>query len=79
MLVTGLTVVMVLGMIALVALLWIRLSQPVLPDLPNNITLPQGAAVAAVTFARDVIVVVTETGEVLLYDRSGALRERVQP
>ena len=34
---------------------------------------------AAVTFARDWVVVVTETGEVLLYDRQGRMRDRVQP
>ncbi len=78
-LVTGLALVMGLGMIAIVALLWIRLGQPVLPDLPEAITLPPGAGPQAVTFARDWIVVVTDAGEVLLYDRSGALRDRVQP
>ncbi|AUH34850.1 DUF6476 family protein [Paracoccus tegillarcae] len=79
MLVTGLSVVMGLGMIAIVALLWIRLSQPMLPDLPTNIVLPDGASVQAVTFARDFIVVVTDAGEVLLYDQSGAMISRVQP
>ncbi len=78
-LVTGLALVMGLGMIAIVALLWIRFSQPVLPGLPDAITLPEGAQAQAVTFARDWTVVVTHAGEVLLYDRSGALRDRVQP
>ena len=78
-LVTGLALVMGLGMIAIVALLWMRLGQPVLPDLPAAITLPKDARPEAVTFARDWIVVVTNAGEVLLYDRSGALRDRVQP
>jgi hypothetical protein len=78
-LVTGLALVMGLGMIALIALLWIRLGQPVLPNLPDAITLPDGARPEAVTFARDWMVVVTDAGEVLLYDRSGALRDRVQP
>ena len=78
-LVTGLALVMGLGMIALVALLWLRLGQPALPDLPENIALPEGARAEAVTFARDWIVVVTDAGEVLLYDRAGALRDRVQP
>lgn len=78
-LVTGLTAVMALGMIAIVALLWVRLGQPVLPALPDQITLPDGAQPEAVTFARNWIVVVTDTGEVLLYDRAGALRDRVQP
>lgn len=78
-LVTGLALVMGLGMIALVALLWLRLGQPVLPELPGNIALPDGAQAEAVTFARDWIVVVTNAGEVLLYDRAGTLRDRVQP
>ncbi|CAM4110012.1 hypothetical protein FOB51_09895 [Paracoccus yeei] len=78
-LVTALAVVMGLGIMAIVALLWLRLSTPVLPDLPEAITLPAGAAPAAVTFARDWIVVVTEAGEVLLYDRQGQLRDRVAP
>lgn len=78
-LVTGLALVMGLGMIAIVALLWLRLGQPMLPDLPDAISLPDGAQAEAVTFARDWIVVVTDAGEVLLYDRSGALRDRVQP
>jgi hypothetical protein len=78
-LVTGLAVVMGLGIIAIVVLLWMRLSQPMLPDLPATISLPDGAKAEAVTFARDFIVVVTEAGEVLLYDRAGALKDRVQP
>lgn len=78
-LVTGLAMVMGLGMVALVALLWLRLGQPMLPDLPDAITLPDNAQAQAVTFARDWIVVVTDAGEVLMYDRSGALRDRLQP
>lgn len=78
-LVTGLALVMGLGMIALVVLLWLRLGQPALPALPDNIVLPDGARAEAVTFARDWIVVVTDAGEVLLYDRSGGLRDQVQP
>lgn len=78
-LVTGLAVVMGLGIIAIVVLLWMRLSQPMLPDLPANISLPDGAKAEAVTFARDFIVVVTDAGEVLFYDRSGALKDQLAP
>lgn len=78
-LVTGLAVVMALGVAAVAAILWVRLSQPPLPHLPPGIELPQGAEAAAVTFARDWTVVVTDAGEVLLYDRTGALRQRVMP
>ena len=78
MLVTGLTLVMGIGMVTVVALLWIRLNQPVLPDLPETISLPDGAEALAVTFATDRIVVVTDADEVLVYDRAGALIGQVQ-
>ncbi|WP_416911608.1 DUF6476 family protein [Paracoccus sp. (in: a-proteobacteria)] len=78
-LVTGLSLVMGFGMIAIVALLWIRLGDTPLPQLPPNIELPDGARPEAVTFARDWTVIVTGKGEVLLYDRAGRLRDRVQP
>ncbi|KJZ30880.1 hypothetical protein TW83_12095 [Paracoccus sp. S4493] len=72
-LVTGLTLVMGVGMIAVVALLWVRLNQPVLPELPDAITLPQDAQTRAVTFATDRIVVLTTDDRVLVYDRAGTL------
>lgn len=78
-LVTSLAVVMGLGVLAVVAILWLRLASPPLPQLPETIALPQGATPAAVTFARDWTVVVTETGEVLLYDRQGKLHDSVTP
>lgn len=78
-LVTALAAVMVLGVLVIAALLWLRLSQPPLPELPEQIALPEGAVPAAVTFARDWLVVVTETGEVLLYDKQGRLHRQVQP
>lgn len=79
-LVTLLAGVMGLGMIAVVAILWLRLSGGApLPELPAQITLPEGAQPAALTFAHNWIVVVTDGGEVLLYDRDGGLRDRVQP
>ncbi|MCJ1899056.1 MULTISPECIES: DUF6476 family protein [Paracoccus] len=78
-LVTALAAVMGIGMLVIAALLWLRLSQPPLPELPEQVALPEGAVPAAVTFARDWLVVVTEAGEVLLYDRQGRLRETVQP
>lgn len=82
-LVTALAVVMGLGILAVAAVLWVRLgpgSQPApaaLPVLPAQIALPQGARAEAVTFARDWLIVVTDSGEVLLFDRDGALRQRI--
>ncbi|KGJ04602.1 hypothetical protein IT41_09595 [Paracoccus halophilus] len=78
-LVTLLAAVMGLGVLVIAALLWLRLSEASLPDLPDSITLPDGARAEALTFARDWLVVVTDSGEVLLYDRQGRLRDRVQP
>lgn len=78
-LVTSLAAVMGVGVIAITALLWIRLSEAPLPELPDQIALPPGATPAALTFARDWIVVVTEGGEVLLYDKQGKLRQTVTP
>ena len=78
-LVTSLAAVMGIGVLVIAALLWLRLAEAPLPELPPEIALPEGARAAAVTFARDWIVVVTEAGEVLLYDRQGRLRDRVQP
>ncbi|WP_052171899.1 DUF6476 family protein [Paracoccus sanguinis] len=75
--VTGLALAMGVGILSLVAILWLRLSQPPLPVLPEGVALPAGARAAAVTFARDWTVVVTEAGEVLVYDRAGQLRQRV--
>lgn len=77
-LVTGLTLVMGLGMVAVVAMLWLRLGQPVLPELPGNIKLPDDVQVQAVTFAPDWIVVVTDDRQVLVYDRSGSLARTIE-
>lgn len=77
MLVTVLAGTMVLGIIAVTAILWLRLSVPPLPALPANLALPEGAAPAAVTFARDWTVVVTEAGEILLFARDGSLHRQV--
>jgi len=71
-LVITLMAVMILGLLAIVWLLVTRLGTPApLPELPAAVVLPEGARPAAVTFARDWLVVVTEAGEVLLYPRAG--------
>lgn len=76
MLVSGLALVMGLGMIAIVALLWMRLGQPQLPQLPEAITLPEGVSAESVSYGRNWTVIVTDLGEVLLYDQAGSLRSR---
>lgn len=71
-LVPALMVVMIAGLLAIVWLLVTRLgaARP-LPDLPEAVILPAGARPAAVTFARDWLVVVTDAGEILLYPAAG--------
>lgn len=77
-LVTALTATMIVGLVAIVALFVIRLPGSAnLPTLPDSITLPEGAEVQAVTFARDYTVVVTTAGAVLLYRPDGSLAKTV--
>jgi hypothetical protein len=77
-LVTALTATMIAGLVAIIALLVIRLpGKAVLPDLPTTITLPAGARAQAITFARDYTVVVTDGPEVLLYRPDGTLAKSV--
>jgi hypothetical protein len=80
-LVIALMVVMIAGLITIVWLLVTRLGAPMpLPALPETVILPEGARPAAVTFARDWLVVVTEDGEILLYPRTGgAPMQRLAP
>lgn len=74
---------MIAGLLTIVALLVIRLGPaPVrpLPVLPERVVLPDGIEMQALTIAQDWVVVVSETGEVLLYDRaSGQLEQRITP
>ena len=74
----GLAVAMVLGLGAIVAILWLRLNAPMLPDLPESVTLPEGSTAQAVTFAQDRLIVVTNQGEVLVYGADGALQQTVR-
>ena len=78
-LVTVMSVTMILGFIVIVALFVTRFAGGGGPDLPDAIALPEGAAPAAFTQGEGWYAVVTETDEILIYDRaSGALRQRVR-
>ncbi len=80
-LVTVLTGTMIAGLLAIIALFVIRLpgGAPALPVLPAEISLPEGELPDAVTFAKDYTVVVTQSGQILLYDATGRLRQSVRP
>lgn len=71
---------MILGLIAIVTLIVIRFPKAMEPrlSLPDNVTLPAGETAAAVTFGKGWYAVVTEGGEILIFDAgTGALRKRV--
>ena len=79
---TVLTAVMILGVVAIVGLLVIRLQasspSPAALPLPETIALPEGAVARAFTQGTDWYAVVTDNDEILVFDRAtGALRQRV--
>jgi hypothetical protein len=77
-LVTVLTVTMIAGVLAIVALLVIRISAST-PILPESVTLPDGARATAFTQGRDWFAVVTEDDRILIFNRTtGALTQTVE-
>lgn len=76
-LVTGLTGVMLAGLILIIALIVIRFRDTA-PPLPADIALPGGAEAKAVTLAEGMVLVVSEDGRLFIYDRvTGQLRQTV--
>ena len=78
-LVVALTLTMIGGVIAVVALLVTRLPQTArpLPVLPAGVVLPAGARPAAITFGEGWLGVVTDTGRMLVFGPDGALLHEV--
>lgn len=77
-LVIGLTGVMILGFLVLIAALVIRLNADPLP-LPDRISLPDGVTALAFTQGTDWFAVVTDAETILIYDRAtSTLRQTVQ-
>ena len=75
-LVTVLTLVMILGIAAVVGLLVLRLSTPPRPVLPATVKLPDGVRAEAVTFGAGWYAVVTDADTILIFDSAtGALRQ----
>ncbi|SFK53807.1 DUF6476 family protein [Shimia haliotis] len=76
-LVTGLTTVMIVGLVTVVALIVMRFRDDG-PILPEEIVLPDGVAVQAVTTGDGWYALVTKDDRILIYDRiTGALRQEV--
>jgi hypothetical protein len=79
-LVTVLAGTMIAGLITIIALLVMRFPQApgARPALPERISLPAGAKAEAVTAGRGWVAVVTEAGEILIFDAAtGALTQTV--
>ena len=74
---TTLTVVMIGGLVVVISLLVIRLSDKGV-TLPETITLPDGSTPTAVTFGKGWIAVVSGDDRILIFDRdSGDLRQTI--
>ena len=77
-LVTGLTVTMILGFLTIVVLFVMRFNAMGQAELPDTITLPEGATATAFTQGDDWFAVVTADNEILIYSRvTGNLRQRI--
>ncbi len=77
-LVTILTVTMILGFLAIVALFVMRFGEMARIELPDEIVLPEGVRATAFTLGDDWFAVVTDADEILIFSRvTGNLRQRV--
>jgi len=77
-LVTGLTGIMIVGLLVVVALIVIRLNEAG-PTMPSEITLPEGVTATALTIGEGWWAVVTEDNRILIYDQlTGALRQDIK-
>lgn len=78
-LVTGLTVTMIAGFITIVVLFAMRFSDMRKVELPDSITLPDGATATAFTRGDNWFAVVTAENEILVFSAvTGNLRQRIQ-
>ncbi|WP_090221024.1 DUF6476 family protein [Epibacterium ulvae] len=76
-LITTLTAVMICGLVVVVALLVIRLSDDG-PDLPENIALPDGIEAKAVTFGEGWIAIVTADDRILVLNNlTGQIQQEI--
>ena len=81
-LVTVLTVTMILGISAIVLIMFIRLMgetpAQTAPALPDRVILPEGQTATAITAGAGWYAVVTDAQEILIFDHdSGELRQRI--
>ena len=78
-LVTVLTATMIIGVLAIVVLLVIRLQTPVRPSLPEGVALPAGVEARAITFGQGWIGVVSDDDRFFVLDPdTGAVLDEVE-
>ncbi len=76
-LVTGLTGIMIVGLVVVVALIVIRLNDDG-PTMPDQIVLPDGVSANAVTIGQGWWAVVTDDNRILIFDQmTGALKQSI--
>lgn len=75
---TILTVTMILGFLTIVALFVMRFTAMNKAELPDQITLPDGAKATAFTRGKGWFAVVTDDDEILIFNRvTGNLSQRI--
>ncbi|MEM6618096.1 MAG: DUF6476 family protein [Pseudomonadota bacterium] len=77
-LVTVLTAVMILGLLAVVVTFVMRFPTPGQVAVPEGLALPAGVTVAAYTQGPDWAAVVTDDGRILIFHNDGRLRQEVR-
>ena len=76
---TVLTAVMIGGLVIVVGLLVIRYQRPAPLPLPDEIALPAGATVQAVTYGPDFYLVVTGDRQLMIFDRATSTLRKTLP
>lgn len=76
-LVIVLMVTMIGGVITIVSLLVTRMPDGGSVAVPEAVVLPEGEKAAAVTVAQDMLLVVTESQRLLVFDRMGTLQKDI--
>lgn len=76
-LVIVLMVTMIGGVITIVSLLVTRMPDGSSVGVPEAVVLPEGEVAAAVTVAREMLLVVTESQRLLVFDRAGQMIREV--
>lgn len=77
-LVTALTVTMIVGLIALISVVVMRINQAQPFAMPDALELPEGVSASAITFAPGRVIVVTQDQQILVMEEDlKTIRQRI--